>query len=120
PPYPTLFRSADLTGDTGDLVGEATELVDHGVDRVLELRHLALGLDRDLLGEVAPGDRRGHLRDVADLAGEVAGQLVDVVGQVLPGARDALDMRLPALHAPGTHLSCHPGYLVGEGAELLD
>ena len=36
------------------------------------------------------------LGDVADLAGEVAGHEVDVVGQVLPGAGDAPHLRLAA------------------------
>src|SRR5256885_8760705 len=38
----------------------------------------------DLLAQVAVGYRRGNLGDVADLAGQVAGHEVDVVGQVLP------------------------------------
>src|SRR5439155_4810365 len=85
---------ADLPGDAGDLVGEGRELVDHRVDGVLQLGHLAAGLDRDLLGQVAPGHGGGDLGDVADLAGQVGGQLVDVVGQVLPGPADALHVGL--------------------------
>ena len=45
------------------------------------------GVDVDLLGQVALGDRGGDLRDVAHLAGQVVRHRVDVVGQVLPGAR---------------------------------
>ena len=81
-----LALGAHLAGHPGDLVGEGRQLVDHGVDRRLELEDLAPGVDGDLLGQVAPGHGGGHLGDVADLAGEVAGQLVDVVGEVLPGA----------------------------------
>jgi hypothetical protein len=47
---------------------------------------LAAHVDRDLLAQVAVGDRRGHLGDVAHLSGQVAGHEVDVVGQVLPDA----------------------------------
>ena len=46
-------------------------------------------VDGDLLGQVAAGHRRGHLGDVADLGGQVAGHDVDVVGEVLPGAGHA-------------------------------
>ena len=47
------------------------ELVDHRVDRVLELEDLALDVDRDLLRQVAVGDRGRDLGDVAHLGGEV-------------------------------------------------
>src|SRR5207247_2617769 len=47
---------AHLTGDTGHLVCEAGELIDHRVDGVLQLEDLALGIDGDLLGQVAAGD----------------------------------------------------------------
>ena len=66
-----LALGADLAGHARHLRGEAVELVDHRVDRVLELEDLALHLDGDLLGQVARGHRGGHLGDVADLAGQV-------------------------------------------------
>ena len=44
-----LAVGADLPGDPGDLVGERAELVDHPVDRLLQLGDLAPGVDRDLL-----------------------------------------------------------------------
>ena len=47
------------------------ELVDHRVDGVLELEDLALHVDRDLARQVAVGDGRGHVGDVAHLAGQV-------------------------------------------------
>src|SRR5205814_764228 len=74
------FR-ADLAGHAGDLAGEGAELVDHGVEGVLQLEDLALGVDGDLLGEIAVGDGGGDERDVAHLRGEVAGQEVDVDGK---------------------------------------
>ena len=96
------------------------ELVDHDVDRVLQLEDLALHLDGDLLGKVARGDGGGHLGDVADLAGEVGRHGVDVVGEVLPGAGDALHVRLAAQLALGADLAGDAGHLGGEGGELLD
>ena len=65
------FR-ADLAGHAGDFGGEGVELIHHRVDGVLQLQDLALGIDRDLLGQVAVRDRRGDRRDVAHLAGQVA------------------------------------------------
>ena len=61
-------------------------------------------VDGDLLREVAVGDRRRDLGDVTHLVGQVAGQEVHVVGQVLPGAGDPRDLRLPAQLACGTDL----------------
>ena len=83
PSVPTS-RATRVTSSAND-----RELVDHRVDGVLELEDLALGVDRDLLGQVALGHRRRDLGDVADLGGQVAGHEVDGVGQVLPGAGDA-------------------------------
>ena len=77
------FR-ADLLRDARHLVGERAQLVDHRVDRVLELEHLALDVDGDLLGEVAGRDGGRHFGDVAHLSREVGGERVDVVREVLP------------------------------------
>src|SRR5207237_4518077 len=111
---------ADLPGHTGDLVGERRELVDHRVDGVLQFGDLTARLDGDLLGEVTPGDGGGDLGDVSHLAGQVGGELVDVVGQVLPGTGHALDVGLAAEAAFGADLAGHPGDLVGERPELVD
>src|SRR5207245_2077693 len=104
-PYTTGFRA---------------ELVDHRVDGVLELQDLALNVDRDLLGEVAVGDRGRDVCDVANLAREVAGHGVDVVGEVLPRAGDTLDLSLAAELAVGANFARHTRHLVGEGVELVD
>src|SRR4030095_3956676 len=58
--------------------------------------------------------------DVADLAGEVLGHRVDVVGEVLPGAGDAAHLRLAAELAFGADLARHARHLRGEGVELVD
>ena len=111
---------ADLAGDPGDLGRERAQLVDHGVDGVAQRRDLAAGVDADLLRQVAVGHGRRHLGDVAHLGGEVAGQQVDVLRQVLPRARHALDPRLAAEVALGADLAGHAGDLVGEGRQLVD
>ena len=81
---------------------------------------LAADFDGDLLRQVAVGDRGGDARHVAELHGEVAGQLVDVVGQVLPGAGDAADLRLAAELAFGADLARHARHFRGERVELVD
>src|SRR5712691_9477996 len=115
-----LALSADLARDAGHLGGEGVELVDHRVDGVLELQDLALDVDGDLLGEVAVGDRRGDVGDIADLIGELARHEVDVVGEVFPRAAHALDICLAAELALGADLARDAGHLGGEGVELVD
>ena len=66
------------------------------------------------LRQVAVGDGGGDLGDVADLAGQVAGHAVDVVGQVLPDAGDALHLGLAAELALGADLAGDAGDLAGE------
>src|SRR5438445_254076 len=115
-----LALGTDFAGHPGDLAGEGVQLVDHGVDRVFELEDLALDLDGDLLGEVAFLDRRGDLGDVAHLGGQVAGHEVHALGQVLPDAADAADLRLAAQLAFGADLARYPGDFGGTGAQLVD
>src|ERR1700746_3263370 len=55
---------ADLAGDARHLVGEGGQLVDHRVDRGLQLEDLAERGHLDLLGQVALGHRGGDLGDV--------------------------------------------------------
>src|SRR4029077_12729114 len=115
-----LAVAADLAGDAGDLAGGGVELVDHDVDRVLELEDLAADVDGDLLAQVAVGDRGGDGRDVAHLGGEVAGHEVDVVGEVLPDPGNAAHLGLTAQLALAADLAGDAGDLAGEVVELVD
>ena len=114
PSVPTS-RATRVTSSAND-----GELVDHRVDGALELEDLAAGLDGDGAGQVAAGDRGGHLGDVAHLGGERAGHEVHRVGQVAPGAGDAGHGGLAAEPALAADLAGHPGDLVGERRELVD
>src|SRR5207249_8609506 len=111
-----LALGAHLAGHAGDLGGEAAELVDHGVDRVLQLEDLALHVDGDLLGQVAVGHGGGDGGDVADLGREVAGHDVHAVGQVLPGAGHTVHVGLGSEARLGGDYAGHSGYLRGEAA----
>ena len=66
--------------------------------------------------KVAARHGGGHLGDVADLAGQVAGHQVHVVGQVRPGAGDAFDLRLAAELAFGADLARHAGHFRREAS----
>ena len=62
-----LAFGADLARDARHLAGEGVELIDHGVDGLLQLQDLAAHVDGDLLRQVAVGDGGRHLGDVAHL-----------------------------------------------------
>src|SRR5207249_2815636 len=87
---------------------------------VLQLEDLAARVDPDLLGQVALRDRGGDLGDGADLRGEVGGHDGHGVGQVPPGARDALDVGLAAEPPFGADFAGDAGDFVGEGGQLVD
>ncbi len=114
-----LAFGADLARDARDLAGEGVELVHHGVDRFLQLKDFARHVDRDLLRQVALGDRGRDFGDVADLTGQVRGHRVDAVGQVLPGAGDAAHLGLAAELAFGADLARDARDFAGEGVELV-
>ena len=73
-----------------------------------------------LLRQVAVGDGGRDLGDVADLARQVRGHGVDVVGEVLPGAGDAGHLGLAAELAFGADLASDACHFGGEGVELVD
>src|SRR5205085_1508454 len=96
------------------------ELIDHGVDRVLQLENFALRVNRDLCGKVAPGDCGGYLRDVADLRCEVSRHEVDRISKIFPDTGNSLDLRLPTQLAFGSDLARHTSYFRPECIELVD
>src|SRR5207302_572122 len=110
----------DLACHAGDFTGEPIQLIDHAVDRVLQLEDLAADIDGDLLPEVAAGDGGRDVRDIAYLVGQVAGHEVDVVGEVFPDATDAADLGLAAELALGPDFAGHARHFRGERAQLLD
>ena len=105
---------ADLARHRRHLLGEDGERVRHVVDGLGERRDLALGLDGEVLLEVAVGDGGDDLDDAAHLLGQVGGHDVDGVGEVLPGAGDAGNLRLAAERAFGADLAGNARHLRGE------
>ena len=110
PSVPTS-RATRVTSD-----GERAELVDHGVDRVLELEDLAAHVHRDLL------DRSPLATAVVTSAmlrtWPVRLPAIEFTESVrsLPGARHALDARLPAELALGADLARHARHFRRERA----
>ena len=102
-----LAFGADLARHARHFAGEAVELVDHRVERFLELQDFAAHVDRDLSRQVAAGDRGRDFGDIAHLRRQIAGHRVHGVGQVLPGAGDAGHLGLAAELAVGADLARH-------------
>src|SRR3954469_1625964 len=115
-----LAFAADLARYVGDLLREHGKRVDHAVDGLGKRRHFPLRLDRKFAVQVAVRHRGHHVGDAAHLAGQVRRHRVDVVGQVLPHAADALDLRLAAELALGADFLRHARHLAGEGVQLVD
>ena len=115
-----LAFGADLAGHAGHFRRERPQLIDHRVDGVLQFEELALHIDGDLARQVAVGDGRRHLGDVAHLGGQVAGHAVDGVGEVLPRPGDALHLGLAAELAFGADFAGHARHFRRERAELID
>src|SRR5439155_7471226 len=64
---------ADFARDARHFAGEGVELVDHGVERFLQLKDFAGDVHRDLFGEVAAGNCGRDVGNVADLCRQVGG-----------------------------------------------
>ena len=85
----------------------------------LSCKNFAAHVHRDLARQVAAGDSRRDFRDVAHLAGQVAGHEVHVVGQVLPRAADSGHLRLTAELSFGADFARHARHFAGERVELV-
>src|SRR5215469_1960947 len=115
---PTL--GAHLARHAGDFRSERAELLDHRVDRFLELQHFAADVDSNLLGKIAVGHGDGDVGDIANLAGQVRRHEVHTLGEVLPRARDAEHSCLAAEFALGANLARHAGHFRGKCRKLID
>src|SRR5262249_43121127 len=111
---------ADLARHARHLAGKRIELVDHGVDGLLELENFAAHIDGDLQIGRASCEGGLDVGNVADLCGRVGGYGVDAVGQVFPGAGDAEHVRLSAETPFCADLARHARHLAGKRIELVD
>ena len=97
----------DLARDARDFRGERPELLDHRIDGLFQLKDFAPDVDGDLFRQVAVGDGDRHLGDIADLRRQVAGHLVDGVGEFFPHAARPFDLGLAAEFAFRADLARH-------------
>ena len=63
---------ADFAGDARHFAGEGVELVHHRIDGFFELQDFTRHADGDFLRQVAAGDSRCYVGDIADLSGQIA------------------------------------------------
>src|SRR6202035_746885 len=115
-----LAFGTDFARHARDFRRERVELVHHRVDGLLQLQDLAAYVHRDLARQVAARDGGGYFGDVADLAGQVTGHRVDVLGEILPDTTDALDFGLAAQIAFRAHLARHARDFRRDRVELID
>ena len=113
------FR-ADLARDTRYFRCERAKLIDHRIDRVLELQNFTLNIHGDFLREVSVGDSRGDFRDISDLRRQIAGHEIHIISQVFPGACHALDFGLSAQLAFRADFARHARHFRREGGKLID
>src|SRR5207248_739794 len=70
---------ADLARDARNFGGKGIELIDHDIDRVLQLEDLAADFDGDFLKEVALLHSGRDLGDVTNLVREIVRELVQLL-----------------------------------------
>ena len=102
------------------LVGEGGQRVDHVVDRVGQLRDLALGLEHQLALEVAVGDRGDDPGDAAHLVVRLAAMKLTLSVRSFHVPATPLHLGLAAELALGADFARHAGHFGGEGVELID
>jgi len=113
------FR-AYFAGNAGNFSGERGELIDHRIDRVLELQDFAFNVYRDLLTKVSVCNGGSYERDVTHLVGKVARHEVYVVGKVLPDTGDALHLGLASELSFRTYFAGYAGNFSSKTRELID
>src|SRR5262249_60764383 len=74
----------------------------------------------DLLRKIAVGNGDRHFGNVSNLARQVVGHRVDVVGEVFPGAGDPRHDGLATEFALAADLASHAAHLSGKCIELID
>ena len=110
---------ADLARDRRDLIGKGRQRAGHVVDRFRQRGDLSLRLDGQVLAQVAVGHGGDDLDDATNLLGEIGRHDVDVVGEVLPGARDTRHLGLTTQQTLGADLASHTRHFRGERVELV-
>ncbi len=114
PSVPTS-RATRVTSDANERSWSTIVLIVFLSSRISPLTSTVIFFDRSPLATAVVTSAM-----LRTCAGQVAGHRVDAVGQVLPGAGDALHLGLAAELAFGADLARDARHLGGERAELID
>src|SRR5439155_392083 len=114
-----LSFGTDFAGDAGDFGSKRGGLAHHGIDRVLQLEHLAAHVHCNFLGKISIRHSCRDFGDVPDLSGEVVRHKVDVVGEVFPGTSHTPHLGLTAEFPFGADFAGHAGDFGSKRGELV-
>src|SRR5581483_2314724 len=98
---------------------EGAQLIDHGVDGVLQLQDFAFHVNRDLARKIAASHGRSHFGNVSNLCREVTRHEVDIVSEIFPGSGDPRHLSLAAQFAFSADFAGHTGHFTGERVQLV-
>ena len=102
---------ADLARHARHLRGERVQLIDHRVQRFLELQHLAARVDRDLPRQIAAATARATSAMLRTWLVRLLAIEFTLSRELLPDAGDVAHLGLPAEHAFGADLARHARHL---------
>src|SRR5581483_6760065 len=91
---PELAFSPDFASNARHLGGERVELIDHSIDRVLQLEDFATRVDCNFRCQIAFRNRSGNASDIADLIGKIRSHGVHGICEIFPGSGDAAHIGL--------------------------
>src|SRR6185312_8039120 len=115
-----LSVRTDLASNASHFSGERVELIDHGVDGVLQLKNFSFYVHGDLAGQIATSNSRRDFSNVSHLTREVAGHSIDRVSEILPGTSNARHIGLTTQSSFGSDFASDARHLSGKRAQLLD
>lgn len=110
---------ANLLRDFGNFLSELLQLIYHVVDCVFQFEDLAPTRCSDFPRQITFSDSSSDNRNIADLRGEVICHRIDINCQLVPGALNALNLRLAAQDTLCADLSGDASDFECEGPKLI-
>src|SRR5207237_9344913 len=113
-----LTLSSYFARNTGYFRRKRAELINHRVDRILELENLSTRVSRDFPRQISARNRCGNVSDVSHLTSEIARHEIHVVGEIFPRSTDVRHLSLPTELSLRSYLARDTRYFVGESIRL--